>query len=101
MMQAVIPETRIDVTQFFDVPPLEPEQDGEADMLVRSLTGDNSSHVVSYGTEAGQFQEAGYSAVICGPGSITQAHQPNEFITVKEFESGQAFMRKLVARLGQ
>jgi len=101
MMQAVVPETRIDVTQFFDVPPLEPEQDGEAEMLVRSLTGDNSSHVVSYGTEAGQFQEAGYSAVICGPGSINQAHQPNEFITVKEFESGHAFMRKLVARLGQ
>jgi acetylornithine deacetylase len=55
--------------------------------------------VVSYGTEAGQFQAAGYSAVICGPGDIAQAHQPNEFITVAEFNAGHAFMRRLLAEL--
>ena len=55
--------------------------------------------VVSYGTEAGHFQAAGYSAVVCGPGSIAQAHQPDEFITVKEFEAGHDFMKRLVARL--
>ncbi|SDW18802.1 acetylornithine deacetylase [Ruegeria halocynthiae] len=98
-MQAVNPEARIDVSDHFAVPALVPETEGEAEMLVRSLTGDNASHVVSYGTEAGQFQEAGYSAVICGPGDIAQAHQPNEFIEVSQFNAGHQFMQRLVQRL--
>ncbi len=98
-MQDVVPETYIRVTPKFDVPGLQPEKDGEAETLVRQLTGDNASHKVSYGTEAGQFQEAGYSAVICGPGDIAQAHQPDEFVTVAQFEQGHDFMRKLLARL--
>ncbi|MCE8545567.1 acetylornithine deacetylase [Ruegeria pomeroyi] len=100
-MQAVHPEARIDLSEQFHVPPLVPEQEGEAEMLVRALTGDNAGHVVSYGTEAGQFQEAGYSAVICGPGDIAQAHQPNEFITVAQFEAGHGFMARLLDRLSE
>jgi acetylornithine deacetylase len=100
-MQAVVPETRIEITPRFDVPALQPEEDGEAETLVRQITGDNASHKVSYGTEAGQFQNAGYSAVICGPGDIAQAHQPNEFIEISQFNAGHDFMRKLVARLGE
>ena len=99
LMQAVVPETRIEITQRFHVPPLQPEQDGEAERLVRQLTGDNASHVVSYGTEAGQFQEKDYSAIICGPGDIAQAHQPNEFLEVSQFEAAQAFMAKVVDHL--
>ena len=98
-MQAIVPQTRIDISERFDVPGLRPEEDGEAEGLVRQITGDNGTHVVSYGTEAGQFQNAGYSAVICGPGSIEQAHQPNEFISVAEFEAGHQFMRDLLTRL--
>lgn len=98
-MQAVRPETRIDITRTFDVPGLRPETESEAESLVRLITGDNASHNVSYATEAGQFQDAGYSAVICGPGDIAQAHQPNEFLEVSQFEAGHDFMRKLVARL--
>ena len=98
-MQAVVPETYIAVTPRFDVPALQPEKDGAAETLVRQITGDNASHKVSYGTEAGQFQEAGYSAVVCGPGDIAQAHQPNEFIEVAQFEAGHDFMRKLLDRL--
>ena len=98
-MQAVVPETYIRVTPKFDVPGLQPEKDGEAETLVRQLTGDNASHKVSYGTEAGQFQEAGYSAVICGPGDIAQAHQPNEYVEVAQFEAAKGFMKKLIARL--
>ena len=97
-MQAIHPEARIDVSKRFDVPGLVPEQNGEAEALVRRVTGDNGSHVVSYGTEAGQFQQAGYSAVICGPGDIAQAHQPNEYITVAQFDAGHDFMRKLVEK---
>lgn len=98
-MKAVVPETSIEMIRRFDVPPLAPEAEGEAETLVRSLTGDNGSHVVSYGTEAGHFQHAGYSAVVCGPGDIAQAHQPNEYITKAQFEAGHAFMRQLVERL--
>ena len=98
-MQAVVPETRIEVKPFFDVPGLKPEADGEAEAIVRSLTGDNATHVVSYGTEAGQFQERGYSAVICGPGDIAQAHQPNEFLALEQLAAGEAFMEKLVDQL--
>ena len=98
-MQAVQPSTGIDLSPLFDVPALRPEENGEAEGLVRSITGDNARHVVSYATEAGQFQEAGYSAVICGPGSIEQAHQANEFISVAQFEAGVDFMTRLVAKL--
>lgn len=98
-MQAVHPDTRIELSENFAIPGLIPEEDGEAEALVRALTGDNASHVVSYGTEAGQFQEAGYSAVICGPGDIAQAHQPNEFITIEQIEAGHKFMQRLVEKL--
>ncbi|WP_425078578.1 acetylornithine deacetylase [Ruegeria denitrificans] len=99
-MQAVHPDARIELSEHFAIPGLVPEQDGEAEALVRALTGDNASHVVSYGTEAGQFQEAGYSAVICGPGDIAQAHQPNEFISIAQFDAGHRFMQRLVEKLG-
>ncbi|GFE65767.1 acetylornithine deacetylase [Litoreibacter roseus] len=98
-MQKIRPETRIEVTQRFHVPPLQPEDDGRAEQLVRQITGDNGSHVVSYGTEAGQFQEKDYSAIICGPGDIAQAHQPNEFLAVDQFKQGEAFLGKLVDHL--
>jgi acetylornithine deacetylase len=98
-MQAVHPEARIDIKESFVVPGLKPEGNGEAEVLVRAITGDNAVHVVSYGTEAGQFQQAGYSAVICGPGDIAQAHQPNEFVTVAQFNAGLNFMERLLERL--
>ena len=98
-MQAVHPEADIVLTPRFAVPPLKPEEGGEAEGLVRAVTGDNAAHVVSYGTEAGQFQDAGYSAVVCGPGDIAQAHQPNEFIEVAQFEAGHQFMCELLAKL--
>jgi acetylornithine deacetylase len=73
--------------------------EGEAEALVRRLTGENGSSVVSYGTEAGQFQAAGYSAVVCGPGNIAQAHQPNEYLTVDQLQKGEAFMARLLDTL--
>jgi acetylornithine deacetylase len=98
-MKSVRAETFITVTPRFFVPGLKPEENGEAETLVRQLTGDNGDHVVSYGTEAGQFQHRGYSAVICGPGDIAQAHQPNEFIEISQFESGHQFMKDLLVRM--
>lgn len=101
-MQKVHPDTGVEVVSLFKgVPGLRPEQDGAAEALVRKITGDNAQHVVSYGTEAGQFQEAGYSAIVCGPGSIDQAHQPNEFIEIAQFNAGHDFMKRLVSILQQ
>lgn len=98
-MQAVVPETRIEIIEKFGLPGLAPEQQGEAEAIARAITGDNGNHVVSYGTEAGHFQAAGYSAVVCGPGNIAQAHQPDEYITVAQFNAGHDFMKRLLDRL--
>ncbi|MEM7523166.1 MAG: acetylornithine deacetylase [Pseudomonadota bacterium] len=98
-IQEIRPEARIEVLTRMMNPPCRQEEDGAAEALARSLTGDNSNNVVSYGTEAGQFQDGGYSTCICGPGSIEQAHQPNEFISVAQFEAGEVFLRRLIERL--
>lgn len=98
-MRAIRPETRIAADQYFEIPGLRPESDGRAEELARALTGDNGRHVVSYGTEAGQFQERGFSAVVCGPGDIAQAHQPDEYITVAQFEAGRQFVERVIRGL--
>lgn len=82
-----------------NAPPLTPSPDNPATDLAKAITGLNATDVVSYCAEAGQFQEAGFSAVICGPGSIDQAHQPDEYIAIDQIAEGTAFIRKLIARL--
>ncbi|MEM8824276.1 MAG: acetylornithine deacetylase, partial [Pseudomonadota bacterium] len=84
-LNAKRPEAGVTWTRSNAVPALTPETHGTAETLIRRLTGDNAPHVVTYGTEAGQFQERGYSAVVCGPGDIAQAHQPDEWIAVDQF----------------
>ena len=64
----------------------------EACELVSSLTGDNSREVVSFGTEAGLFQEIGMSTVVCGPGSIEQAHKVDEFIELNQLKKCLKFL---------
>ncbi|KJS18351.1 MAG: acetylornithine deacetylase [Hoeflea sp. BRH_c9] len=98
-MQTIHPDTGIDVTRGFALPALAPETDGPAEMLARRLTGDNGRHVVSYGTEGSQFQSRGYSTVVCGPGDIAQAHQPDEFLSLEQLAAGEAFMDRLLDAL--
>lgn len=98
-IKAIHPDAGITYSQTFFVPGLVPEENGAADALVRRMTGDNGVSVVSYGTEAGQFQAEGYSCVVCGPGDIAQAHQPNEYLEVSQFNEGWAFMQRLVKDL--
>lgn len=94
-MKAIAPESGIVITPGKMVPGLKPEENGAAEHLARQITGDNAIRAVSYATEAGQFQTAGYSVVICGPGSIDQAHQPDEFITLEQVNEGWSFMQRL------
>ena len=61
-------------------------EESEAINLVCNLTGDNSREVVSFGTEAGLFQEIGISTVVCGPGSIEQAHTIDEYVSFDQLK---------------
>jgi len=101
-LKARAPEAGVRVETRSGTPPLRPDPEGEAEALARRLAGDNGpARVVSYAAEAGQFQEAGYSTVICGPGSIEQAHQPDEYLEVSQLERGAAFMARLADHLAQ
>lgn len=95
-MRAIAPGAGITVSRFFVAPPLVPETAGPAEALARRLTGGNATETVPYGTEAGHFQAAGYSVVVCGPGDIAQAHQPDEFLDLSQFRAGQDFMEALL-----
>ncbi len=97
--KSIAPSAGVRLRPFHEVPALVPEENGAAEALVRGITGDNGTHVVSYGTEAGHFQNADCSAVICGPGDIAQAHQADEFIAVEQFEAGGAFLERVVESL--
>ena len=68
---------------------------GEAEALVRQLTGQNQAGVVAFAAEAGLFQEAGVPSVICGPGSIDQAHRPDEYVEISQLKECEDFLRKL------
>ncbi len=86
---------RAETTLGVSVPPLRPEPDSPAARLAMRLAGRNETVTVSFATEGGHFQSAGMSTVICGPGSINQAHQADEYITLEQFAAGEAFMKRL------
>ncbi|HEY4926400.1 MAG TPA: acetylornithine deacetylase [Roseiarcus sp.] len=82
-----------------DVPGLEAEPGSQAETLALKLTRSNRTNAVSYATEAGQFQRAGLPTVVCGPGSIDQAHKPDEFLEVSQIEACISFMERLAAEI--
>lgn len=98
-MKARFPECGVTVTKLTDVPALAPGENNPAETLVRALTGDNALRAVAYATEAGQFHQAGMASVICGPGSIDQAHTPNEFIAIRQLEQGVEIFNDLIRHL--
>jgi acetylornithine deacetylase len=94
---AHLPGIRIETRTNIIVPGLKPDPGSTAETLAFRLAGQNRAITVPYGTEAGQFQQGGAPTVVCGPGSIDQAHQPDEFITLKALADGERFMRDLAA----
>lgn len=80
------------------IPGLDTDEDAPIVQLAKSLTGQNTTGKVAFGTEAGLFHQGGMPAVVCGPGSIDQAHKPDEFITVEQIARCEAFLRKLFER---
>lgn len=95
-MHAVDSNTMIETELICSVPGLKPERESPAESLVMALVRSNRTEVVAYGTEAGQFQQAGIPTVVCGPGSILQAHQPNEYIELSQVRACEAFLRRLL-----
>jgi acetylornithine deacetylase len=89
----------VETQVLVDVPGLLPEAGSPAETLALRLAGRNQTITVPYGTEAGHFQKAGIPTIVCGPGSINQAHQPDEWISLDEIDRGLAFNRALIASL--
>jgi acetylornithine deacetylase len=85
-MKRIFPNASIEKDIIGEIVGFDREDKSDACELISSLTGDNSRQVVSFGTEAGLFQEIGISTVVCGPGSIEQAHKIDEFIVLDELK---------------
>ncbi len=96
-MRAVWPECSVETRLLGELPAFAPVPGSEATSLALKLAGQNETFAVPYGTEASHFQAAGCASVVCGPGDIAQAHQPNEFIEVSELERCLGFLDRLAA----
>ena len=99
-MKSRFPDTGVVLDQLASTPPMTAAGSDDAVAFVRKLTGENTPpSQVAYAAEGGQFQQAGFPTVICGPGSIEQAHQPDEWIALSQLEAGARFMERLAAEL--
>ena len=91
-MKKVFPDSYIKKEVIGEVVGFNRLDESEACEFVSNITADNSREVVSFGTEAGLFQELGISTVVCGPGSIEQAHKIDEFIELNEMKKCLKFL---------
>src|SRR6266700_843492 len=92
------PEAQFETRVKAAYPGLARDVNSPAVKLACALLGSNDVHAVSYGTEAGLFQGAGIPAVICGPGSIAQAHKADEFVALEQLDACAAFLRRVAQK---
>ena len=100
-MKAVSPKADIRIITEVSVPSLDDRNAEAAAAFVSEITGQNSQGVVSFGTDGGYFSDAGLSTVVFGPGTITRAHGPDEFIKVGELQQGLDFLAAVAVRLSR
>jgi acetylornithine deacetylase len=100
-MRAAHADAAIDLTPLAVSPSLSASEQAAITQLVRALTADRDTRKVAYGTEAGQFEQAGIPSVICGPGDIRQAHKPNEFVALDQIAQCVDFLDKVIDSLAQ
>ena len=98
-MHAVDPATGFSYEVLNIMPGMAIAPDHALTALVKQITGANSAGKVSYGTESGYYQEADIPTIICGPGHIAQAHQPDEWVAQDQLDACDAFIRRLAERL--
>ena len=94
-MKAVAPSSGFAFESFASMPAFKVRPDEPAVRLAQRLAGTQQTTLVAFGTEAGLFQRAGMSTVVCGPGSIQQAHQADEFVSLAQLAQAEAFLRGL------
>jgi acetylornithine deacetylase len=94
-MKSVAPEAGFTVETICEIPSFLGSADDPITQLAQRLSGESSTTLVAFGTEAGLFKNAGIQTVVCGPGSITQAHQPDEYVSLQQLARCEAFMRGL------
>ncbi len=97
-MRAVYPACEMQLRQRAVVPALSIEETHPLVLLAQRASGSNRAGFVSYGTEAGYYQRAGVPAIVCGPGDIAQAHQPEEFVTTSQLVACCDFLGRLIER---
>ena len=95
-MQARSADTGIELLQEESVPAMTDSDSAELQALIAALTGDDTRHKVAYATEGGQFTNSGIPTIICGPGSIEQAHKADEYVELIEIERCDEFLQKLL-----
>ncbi len=98
-MKAIDPACGFSYDIALDMPGMGLPADHDLASVVKQVTGSNSTGKVAYGTEGGFYQNAGIPTIICGPGHIAQAHQPDEFVAQSELDACDAFIRRLADRL--
>ncbi len=94
-MKAVDPSAGFRFEQIAEMPAFQARPDEAAVRLALALAGSPETTLVAFGTEAGLFQRAGMSTVVCGPGSINQAHQADEYVSLEQLARCEAFLRGL------
>lgn len=94
-LRRAAPQGAIETVSLCAVPALVPEPGGLAETMALRLTGANRAETVSFTSEGGQFQECGISTVLCGPGFVNEAHQPNEFVALEQVAACEVFLRRL------
>jgi len=99
-MQARVPGTGFTWTETSYLPSLDIAGDSDLVTMVKSLAGANATGKVAFGTEAGLFSGSGIPAVVCGPGSIAQAHKPDEFVSLEQLALCTRFMDRLLDQAG-
>lgn len=95
-MQARAADTGIELLQEESVPAMTDNDSAELQALIIALTGDDTRHKVAYATEGGQFTNSGIPTIICGPGSIEQAHKADEYVALSEMVRCDEFLQKLL-----
>ncbi|MBL8570414.1 MAG: acetylornithine deacetylase [Phreatobacter sp.] len=95
-MKAISPDAGFTFEELALVPGLDTAADAPVTVLAKKLAGRNDHAKVAYGTEAGLYQEIGIPTAIVGPGSIEQAHKPDEYVEAAELDKADAFMAKLI-----
>ena len=95
-MKKIFPKSTIKKEVIGEIIGFDRIENSEACEFISNLTGDNSKEVVSFGTEAGLFQEIGISTVVCGPGSIEQAHKVDEFITLEQIKKCLLLLENII-----